>query len=86
MFLNDNCGGIVCMHNMVKTINDLKNKNINAKIFNPLNIIYENEFTDQFCDLDEINDNYIDMYNSQIILLRGLSLNQFFSSVKKNLL
>ena len=62
LILNPNCGGLVVMHNMVKMINNLNIPNIRAKIFNPFNLIYKNEFTDQFCDLYEINDNYIVVY------------------------
>ena len=62
LILNNNCGGILVMHNLVKLINNLNLPNIKAKLFNPHNYKYKNIFSEKFADIDEINDNTIVIY------------------------
>ncbi len=62
LILNNNCGGIIVMHNLVKIINDLKINNIKAKLFNPYNIRYNNIFSNEFADINDINENTIVIY------------------------
>lgn len=62
LILNNNCGGIVVMHNMAKVINSMNNKSINAKIANPFNIKYNNPFCEEFANINEINDNCVVVY------------------------
>jgi len=62
LLLNNICGGIVVMHNLAKIINDMNIPNVKAKIANPFNIKYKNQFCENFANIHEINDNCITIY------------------------
>ena len=57
-----NCGGHVILHYIAKMINDLKYKNIYAKLYCYDGSKYNNIFCNDFADINEINDNTVVIY------------------------
>jgi hypothetical protein len=57
--LDINCGGIIAIHNMAKTLNEL---NMQTKLYVYNGITYNNIFCTNFAHIDEIDDNTIVIY------------------------
>jgi len=57
--LDINCGGIIAIHNMAKTLNEL---NIQTKLYVYNGITYNNIFCTNFAHMDEIDENTIVVY------------------------
>jgi hypothetical protein len=60
--LDYKCGGIVALHNLAKQINDLKNPNVQAKLFVFNNLKYSNNFCEDFASIDDADENAIVVY------------------------
>jgi hypothetical protein len=53
---------IVSLHELAKKINDMKYRNVIAKLFIFNGLRYENEYCEDFCELNELTDDSIAIY------------------------